>query len=229
MTTKKISQCEYLAAFEDKEKEALEQALDIRKFEIDLYWKRAAYFWTFIGAALVGFLAVQTFDADIRHDMSVLLSCLGVVFSFAWLLVNRGSKYWQENWEKHVDMLEDKVTGPLYKVVLSRKKLTSWKEQLIHLITGPSAFSVSKVNQIISLFVFILWVIILIYSLSPFSLTAAVNLFYCALVGLTVACCAMLYFLGRTYEGSYLHSGVQRTSQIRLPDETKSNPDQLND
>ena len=26
-------------------------ALDIRKFEIDLYWKRAAYFWTFIAAA----------------------------------------------------------------------------------------------------------------------------------------------------------------------------------
>ena len=34
-------------------KEALKQAYEIRKFEIELYWKRATYFWTFIGAALL--------------------------------------------------------------------------------------------------------------------------------------------------------------------------------
>ena len=220
MTTKNISQNDYVDAFSGKEKEALEQALDIRKFEINLYWKRAAYFWTFIGAALVGFLAVQTFDGQVRQEMSVLLSCLGVVFSFAWLLVNRGSKYWQENWEKHVDILEDKVTGPLYKTVLSRRKLTGRREKSIHLVTGPSAFSVSKVNQIISLYVFILWVIILIYSLTPFNLTAELNLFCCVVVGLTIVCCVILFFLGRTYEGSYLHSADRRTSRISLPNET---------
>ena len=31
---------------------ALLQALDIRKYEIDHYWKRATYFWTFIAATL---------------------------------------------------------------------------------------------------------------------------------------------------------------------------------
>jgi hypothetical protein len=45
---------EYLKLFsgkqtaDDKQKDALKHALDIRKFEIELYWKRAAYFWTFI-------------------------------------------------------------------------------------------------------------------------------------------------------------------------------------
>jgi len=29
-------------------KEAYNVALDIRKFEIDLYWKRATYFWGFL-------------------------------------------------------------------------------------------------------------------------------------------------------------------------------------
>ena len=44
-----------LFEFEDDEsklrEKALDLALDIRKFEIELYWKRAAYFWGFIGAA----------------------------------------------------------------------------------------------------------------------------------------------------------------------------------
>ena len=30
--------------------DALTGALDIRKFEIDVYWRRAAYFWTLIEA-----------------------------------------------------------------------------------------------------------------------------------------------------------------------------------
>lgn len=34
---------------------ALALALDIRKFEIDLYWKRATYFWAFIAAAFAGY------------------------------------------------------------------------------------------------------------------------------------------------------------------------------
>jgi hypothetical protein len=33
-----------------KGQKALGYTLDIRKFEIGLYWKRATYFWAFIGA-----------------------------------------------------------------------------------------------------------------------------------------------------------------------------------
>ena len=31
----------------DKAEKALDFALDIRKFEIELYWKRVTYFWAF--------------------------------------------------------------------------------------------------------------------------------------------------------------------------------------
>jgi hypothetical protein len=51
---------EYLAGFEgdffnekDKRYVALQTALDVRKFEIDLYWKRATYFWPFIALGRV--------------------------------------------------------------------------------------------------------------------------------------------------------------------------------
>lgn len=214
---KRISQLEYDILFSDKKKEALEHALDIRKFEIELYWKRATYFWTFIGAVFVGFFAVQTFSVPLppippnppnsdyasaiwnytsllisfretKADLSVVLSCLGLVFSFGWFCVNKGSKQWQENWENHVDLLEDEITGPLYKTVLGRLPLERLKGcprekcsldyvkgQIKNLVTGPDSFSVSKINQIISLYMTLLWYGFLIKSLLSFSSSYALS------------------------------------------------------
>lgn len=214
-TTKEITPEEYEAAFEGKEAEALKQALDIRKFEIDLYWKRAAYFWTFIGATMAGFLAIQASSAQNKQDLSVILACLGIVFSFAWVCVNRGSKFWQENWEKHVDVLEDKVTGPLYKIVMSRNSMNKVSEKVVHLITGPSSISVSKINQIISLYVFALWVILLFYSLPEFGFNKPINWFYSALVALSVSICLTFLWLGRSYGGGYFHTAKIRKSRVK--------------
>jgi hypothetical protein len=214
-TTKEITPEEYAEAFKDKEESALKQALDIRKFEIDLYWKRATYFWTFIGATMAGFLAIQASSAQNKQDLAVILSCLGMVFSFAWVCVNRGSKFWQENWEKHVDVLEDKITGPLYKIVMSRNAMTTIGEKAVHLFTGPSPISVSKINQLISLYVFILWGCLFFYSLPEFGLDKKVNWFYVALVSLSAAACILFVWLGRSYGGGYFHVAKLRKSRVR--------------
>jgi hypothetical protein len=138
----------------------LEKILDIRKFEIDLYWKRATYFWTFIAASLTGYgITVTAKDPDQENiiKFQFIIICLGLVFSFAWFLVNKASKFWQENWEKHLDLTEDSVIGPLYKTTISKKNYSSfWRP------TSAYAASVSKVNQILSLFVMIIWLIILL-------------------------------------------------------------------
>jgi hypothetical protein len=87
---------------------ALQFALDIRKFEIELYWKRATYFWAFIAIALAGYgsvLAAKDIPCNERGEALLTASCVGLVFSVAWYFVNRASKLWQENWEKHVDLL----------------------------------------------------------------------------------------------------------------------------
>ena len=55
-----LSQQDYDAAFSQDKLKALEYSFDIRKVEIDLYWKRATYFWTFIGAVFVAYGAAQT-------------------------------------------------------------------------------------------------------------------------------------------------------------------------
>jgi hypothetical protein len=139
----------------------LEKILDIRKFEIDLYWKRATYFWTFIAATLTGYgLTVTAKDANQENliRFQFLIVCFGLVFSFAWFLVNKGSKFWQENWEKHLDLTEDSVIGPLYKTTISRESYSSF-----WIPTSAYATSVSKINQILSLFVFTIWLGILVY------------------------------------------------------------------
>ena len=63
MPVEDYSQDEYERDFlsdETKKEKALDHALDIRKFEIELYWKRAAYFWTFIAATLAGYMTKAT-------------------------------------------------------------------------------------------------------------------------------------------------------------------------
>src|SRR6185436_15879046 len=81
----------------------------------------------------------------------------GFVFSIAWILVNIGSKHWQENWENHIDLLEDSITGPIYKVV-----------------TKKFSYSVTKVNLIISSFVTLIW-LILIFRYSFLNITFCPN------------------------------------------------------
>jgi hypothetical protein len=141
---------EYLKLFEGGSRiaDALKVAHDIRKFEIELYWKRAAYFWTFIAVAFAGFFA-STAQSDLSN--SFIIACLGFLFSLAWYLVNRGSSAWQRNWEVHVDLLEDSVTGPLHKAIVSRGDF-DFKDLL-----GPYSYSPSRLNTAMSLLLIIVW------------------------------------------------------------------------
>jgi hypothetical protein len=138
---------------------ALDLALDIRKFEIELYWKRAGYFWTLIAASFAGYFALQSSSNCSAGFLIPLVACIGFLLSLGWYLVNRGSKYWQENWERHVDLLESNVIGPLYKTTIAREEFP-W----LH-FWGGYPYSVSRVNQLISLFVAIVWLCLVIASL----------------------------------------------------------------
>lgn len=158
---------------------ALEKALDTRKFEIDLYWKRATYFWTFIAATLTGYgltstMKFVTLDEQISlNRFQFVIICLGMVFSFGWYLVNKGSKYWQINWEKHVSVLEDDIIGPLFKrtwnLNLNDEKVgeSISFDQFKNILepTSETQISVTKINQMVSVFVLILWILICVFFL----------------------------------------------------------------
>lgn len=151
----------------DRLKNAFYQVSDIRKFEIELYWKRAGYFWAIIVLAFTGFFTIipsGTDSNDSRSILSFIVSSIGFILTFAWHLANKGSKYWQENWEDHLDLLEDKVTGPLYKTVLERNEIDYIKVNVFN--TDPARISVSKINQCISLYLLAIWLLLALYTLN---------------------------------------------------------------
>ncbi len=134
----------------------LKQALETRKFEIELYWKRTTYFWAFIASSFAGYFVVLKLTEF--KEFTIIVSMIGLLFSIGWYLANRGSKYWQKNWETHVDLLEDELIGPLYGTILNPIPIKLSK------ITGEYPFSVSKINQILSFSILLIWIYILFYS-----------------------------------------------------------------
>ncbi|WP_426726617.1 hypothetical protein DOX57_008965 [Cronobacter dublinensis] len=155
----------------DKNQLALDRAHEIRKFEIELYWKRTAYFWTIIAAIFAGFLlmASKKTETEMSSAYLSLIAFTGFVFSYAWFLVNKGSKFWQENWEYHIDCLENQVTGPLYKTVLYNKdnidaRKMKWKAYVL----SSESISVSKVNQFIALFTMFVWASLFLSTIATF-------------------------------------------------------------
>lgn len=135
---------------------SLNRAYELRSFEIDHYWKRATYFWGFQIAIFAAFgLLWKTSDIDACQSssgwipISVALSGLGVLTSFASYLSARGSKFWQDNWEYHIDMLEDNLEGRLHKTV--------WLDN------GKRSFSVSRINQYLNCYIICFWIFIFFY------------------------------------------------------------------
>jgi hypothetical protein len=139
------------SAFPDRaeriHKKAYEIANENRKFEISNYWKRANYYWLFQASVYAGYFYSITAKNNNylckNPEIIVGITCLGFLTALAWYLSNKGSKQWQENWENHVFMLEDSITGPLYKTV---GKENTW--------------SVSRINKLVSGFSVAVWVLL---------------------------------------------------------------------
>jgi hypothetical protein len=144
-----MSESEYLDLFiNGRSKEDIEttykKAWDAKNFEIEHYWKRANYFWAFQVASFAGYFTVIGSKAyPDNPQILYFVVCIGFITGLAWIFTNKGSKTWQRHWEIHVDMLENNITGPLYKIV-----------------TAPKTYSVSKINEIVSRFIVSIWVIL---------------------------------------------------------------------
>ena len=216
MESRKVDQEQYDKLFKDDEKileAALKQAYEVRKFEIELYWKRAAYFWAFIGAAFVGYAA---FLKEQDHSgLLVIISCIGFVFSVAWHCVNKGSKHWQENWENHVELLEDKTFGPLYKTLTTRPgEKGSFANYVRAFFTAPKPFSVSKINQLVSTYIALIWAYLLYGSIGPICTQAPVDWSKAIPLGLSLLTCAGFWLAGMSHGGSHNPIVTLRTTRV---------------
>ena len=123
-------------------------------FEIGLYWRRATYFWTLIAAAFFAYFAIQAssgLGTNNKIVFTFVVAVIGFVFSLGWFLINRGSKFWQLNWEIQVDRIESKLNEALHRTLARQKDRENG-------LVGPGRFSVSKINQLTSLYVVLVWV-----------------------------------------------------------------------
>lgn len=130
-------------------REALDIALDCRKFEIELYWKRANYFVIIIGAIFIGYYTVKS---DLYRQ---ILSCLGYAVSFGWICLNRGSKFWQENWESNIKYLCEINGTPIFNLV-------RYGERKPYLLMKSYPYSVSRLNLLVSIGVWLCWLLLII-------------------------------------------------------------------
>lgn len=130
-----------------------EVAVQIRNFEIELFWKRSVFFWGFISAAFVGYAALR----KLNPDLGFVVACFGMVCSCAWTLLNRGSKYWQESWEAKVENSEAEVTGKFFAQEESVQRKGWWLR--------ARQFSVSKLAIALSDYVFLLWLFLVVAEL----------------------------------------------------------------
>lgn len=227
MDSEKISEYvydEYFKSNKKKHKKALKQAYEIRKFEIELYWKRAAYFWTFIGAAFVAYGVFYKANLDTEKQfILVVIACVGLVFSVAWHCVNKGSKFWQENWENHVELLEDQVFGPLYKTRTQRPpdRLSKWGKKLgkcgniisADFYVAPVNFSVSKINQLVSTFMAFMWGFILLDSVGKFDTSSDFDWIKIIPIFFAAMTCWGFWKIGKSHEsGHNAVTTVRKTS-----------------
>ena len=155
-----ISKENYINNFDEKKlEEAFQIALETRKFEIELYWKRTAYFVLFISAVFIGYYKIIQADDSIigiyqKEWLLLFLAALGFLLSLLWYMANRGSKFWQENWEAHIEMLSRHLGIPIFGIIKRREHSTRNLMQ-------EYPFSVSKVNQMVSLIITFTWLLML--------------------------------------------------------------------
>lgn len=139
---------QYFEAIGTKDKAKLKAALvaahDIRKFEIELYWKRATYFWLLQAAIFtaLGFMWHGQ-DADAAGLVPLGLTSLGFLTAIASWFAAEGSKFWQENWERHIDILEDNQGVLLHKTAWVGRDGIRW--------------SVSGTNGWLNIFFSVFW------------------------------------------------------------------------
>lgn len=133
---------------------ALEIAWHTRDFEIKRYWQRATYYWAFITSIFIAYVHVlNSSNLFVHHNLVLFLVILiGCVFSLAWVLTNISSKFWQNNWEYHINFLESEISGIVYGTLLYKK------DRKFH----PS---ISKINFAASCIILLVWITLLTHNL----------------------------------------------------------------
>jgi hypothetical protein len=124
----------------------------------------------------------------------------------------------------------------LYKVVTGRPKYPNpfwhpkgWWPRIRTTIVGPGPFSVSKINQIVSLFVIFLWIGLVIKVLPPFIMNSPIVPEYAISIGIAVLVALTIYVMGRTDKNDYKNlTATKRTTTLQPETKEKKDNEEKN-
>lgn len=147
---------------EERLEKLLELSIEQRKFAIEHYWNRANYFWLFVAAFFVAYVGTLPDSkvccggvSDSQMEFVNLLVCVGGLFSsICWYIANRGSKYWQENWELHINTISKKLGKPIFQILMNPKKHC-------YDVLSYYPYSFTRVNLFLNIVVILIWGILL--------------------------------------------------------------------
>lgn len=135
-------------------KECLQIAIDNRKLEIELLWKRSLAFAGFVAAL---FVAITQSGVE-QQQLKIVLGAAGAVLSFVWSLANRASKSWQESWELKAKAYSQLLYGS--RLVFAREEQD---QSDVLFLLRPRKLSVSRLLMVVSDFTFLFWIGLLSY------------------------------------------------------------------
>lgn len=128
-----------------------DKIIEMRKFEIENFWKRTLFFWGIIAIIYAGY-----FKADISDEFKIIIPLLGLLFNIIFSLSTRGSKYWQEHWEMMAFDYEKEHDFQLF----LKDQQYQIAENNKSCFTRPYRFSVSKLTMLLGDLSVIIWLIL---------------------------------------------------------------------
>ncbi len=124
-----------------------DKVLELRKFEIENFWKRTLFFWGTIALVYAGY-----FKAELS-DYQSIITLVGLLFNIIFSLSTRGSKYWQEHWESIAVLYENELGFNLFKHDTQSIVNNNSNSKF----TKPYRFSVSKLTMLLGDLSVLLW------------------------------------------------------------------------
>lgn len=156
--------------------EALRNLYASYRFEIDNLWKRSSILSVFVGLFFVGYgqLALRMLDnlgneeklADsaICNALICGIAFVAIVFSVIWIMTAKASKGWQEVYQRKIEEYEDNLLKTDWTYKLANN--TGGKDFFDCILsTMPGRFSVSRINTLIGIVLFWIWLSILVVHL----------------------------------------------------------------
>jgi hypothetical protein len=174
------------------------------------------YFFGFITALAVAFASAggsKMLELEYKKLLLTFISALGIIFSWAWYLAGKGSKFWYENWENKISQsgyLKNEINGEdrCEIFILAEKSNGDKRNPLLR----GYRYSVSQIAIFLSIVITTAWtlifssVVIWIFS-GENAKNIAKNykcLLICSLIGLIIWSVIFLRFTTINHE---LHNG----------------------